>query len=121
MRARKKCLLRNGRWPLTGLRLATGPEPVRLQVPGADLPHVHTLRSLADSTAIIAQAKTAKRAVVIGSHRIGLEVRASLRARQIEVHVVALHKQPMEHILGPEMGALVRKLHEEKGVIFHLE
>jgi NADPH-dependent 2,4-dienoyl-CoA reductase/sulfur reductase-like enzyme len=120
-KAREVSLGNGSKVPYDRLLLATGAEPVRLLVPGADLPHVHTLRSLADSTAIIAQAKTAKRAVVIGSSFIGLEVAASLRARQIEVHVVALHKQPMEHILGPEMGALVRKLHEEKGVVFHLE
>jgi apoptosis-inducing factor 3 len=93
---------------------------VLLPPPNSDQPHVHMLRSLNDCRAIIASAKDARRAVVIGASFIGLEVAASLRARDIEVHVVGLEQRPMERVLGAEMGDFVRALHEEHGVIFHL-
>jgi NADPH-dependent 2,4-dienoyl-CoA reductase/sulfur reductase-like enzyme/nitrite reductase/ring-hydroxylating ferredoxin subunit len=111
-----------GRDPLSYdvLLLATGAEPVRLNLPGEQAPHVHYLRSLADSRRIIDAAKSAKRAVVIGGSFIGLETAASLRARELEVDVVAPEAVPLERVMGRELGDFIRSLHEEKGVRFHL-
>jgi NADPH-dependent 2,4-dienoyl-CoA reductase/sulfur reductase-like enzyme/nitrite reductase/ring-hydroxylating ferredoxin subunit len=102
------------------LLLATGAEPVRLAIPGADLPHVCYLRTLNDSRRIIEKATNAKRAVVIGSSFIGLEVAWSLRERKLEVAVVGRDLVPLGKVLGSEMGNLVRETHETHGVKFHL-
>jgi len=120
-KARELTLGGGGKIKFDRLLLATGAEPVKLDIPGADQKHVHTLRSLADCRSIIAQAKNAKRAVVIGASFIGLETAAALRARDIEVHVVAPEKRPLERVFGPQLGDFIRALHEEHGVKFHLE
>jgi NAD(P)H-nitrite reductase large subunit len=100
--------------------LATGADPIRLAMPGEHGPPIHYLRTVADTRAIIKSAEGARRAVILGASFIGLEVAAALRARRIEVHVVAPDRRPLEHVLGPELGDFIRGLHEQHGVMFHL-
>jgi NADPH-dependent 2,4-dienoyl-CoA reductase/sulfur reductase-like enzyme/nitrite reductase/ring-hydroxylating ferredoxin subunit len=102
------------------LLLATGADPVKIAVEGAEPSQVLFLRSFADSKAIVARASQGKKALVVGASFIGLEVAASLRTRELEVHVVAPEQIPMEKILGAELGRFVRSLHQSHGVVFHL-
>jgi apoptosis-inducing factor 3 len=117
----RRIRLDDGSTPQYGaLLLATGATPIRL-APEVDRGGgVHYLRTLADSKSIIAAAASARRAVILGASFIGLEVAASLRARHLDVHVVAPQTRPLERVMGPELGDFIRKLHEEHGVVFHL-
>lgn len=102
------------------LLIATGAEPRRLPTPGADLSHVHYLRTLDDSRTIIAALDTASQAVVVGAGFIGLEVAASLRHRDVEVTVVAPEEIPLAGLIGDALGGFVAELHREHGVEFRL-
>lgn len=102
------------------LLVATGATPNRLDLPGGDSPKLHYLRTLADSRAIIAAAEHGRRAVVIGASFIGLEVAASLRARDVHVEVIAPEQHPLGRVLGHELGGMIQQLHESHGVVFHL-
>ncbi|MBT8399186.1 MAG: FAD-dependent oxidoreductase, partial [Rhodothermia bacterium] len=101
------------------LLLATGASPIRLDVPGTGATHVRYLRSVADCRAIIEAAGDGP-AVVVGASFIGLEAAASLRARGLDVHVVAPESVPMERVFGTGIGEMIRTEHEKNGVVFHL-
>jgi NADPH-dependent 2,4-dienoyl-CoA reductase/sulfur reductase-like enzyme/nitrite reductase/ring-hydroxylating ferredoxin subunit len=104
------------------LILSTGATPVRLPIEmERSTPPVYYLRTFSDSKAIIAAATGAKCVVILGASFIGLEVAASMRTRKLEVHVVAPEARPLERIMGPELGEFIQKLHEEHGVVFHLQ
>jgi apoptosis-inducing factor 3 len=117
----KQVRLEGGRtYGFDALLIATGADAVRIPVEGAQESQLHYLRSFADSRSLVARAASAKRVVVVGASFIGLEVAAALRKRGIAVDVVAPDRLPLERVLGPELGRVVRGLHEAQGVTFHL-
>jgi 3-phenylpropionate/trans-cinnamate dioxygenase ferredoxin reductase subunit len=101
------------------LLLATGSEPRRLSVPGAELDGVHHLRDLADADRIAAALQPGARAVIAGGGWIGMEVAASARQKGLEVTIVALGAVPLERALGREAGEFYAQLHRDHGVTLH--
>ncbi|QKG58241.1 FAD-dependent oxidoreductase [Hymenobacter sp. BRD128] len=102
--------------------LAPGGTPNRLpKLPGHDLAGVLPLRTQADADHLLAATKDAKQLIIIGSSFIGMEAASSLISEGRQVTVIAQEKMPFERILGPEIGAMFRKMHEEKGVKFETE
>lgn len=103
------------------LLMATGGRPRSLDVPGADLGNVFTLRTPDDATRLIAAAGEGVRAVVVGDSFIGMEVAASLTQRGCRVTVVGRGPVPFAKTLGEPVGWVFRRLHESKGVEFRPE
>lgn len=101
------------------LLLATGSEPRRLPLPGAELDGVLYLRELGDSDAIAARLEPGARLVVIGAGWIGSEVAASARMKGAEVEIVERAMRPLEHVLGAEASDFYARVHREHGVILH--
>lgn len=102
------------------LLLATGSVPRRLDIPGADLPGVVTLRTVSDADDLREAIPSAGRVVVVGAGWIGCEVAASARTLGAQVAIVAPEVLPLERVLGPEVGVVLRDLHVERGVELHL-
>ena len=98
------------------LLLATGAEPRRLPIPGADLDGVLYLRTVPDSDRIRERLDRGGSLVVVGAGWIGAEVAASARQRGMEVTIVEPMSVPLERVLGPEMGAFYRDVHADQGV-----
>ncbi len=118
--ARTVSLENGARREYGALLLATGADPVHLEIPGNNADRILYLRTFTDSRAIVERAGAAKRVVVVGGSFIGLEVAASLRNRGVDVDVVAPESVPLERVMGADLGRFVQRLHEAHGVVFHL-
>jgi 3-phenylpropionate/trans-cinnamate dioxygenase ferredoxin reductase component len=100
------------------LLLATGAEPRRLDVPGAELDEILYLRELADSERIGERIERGGRLIVVGSGWIGAEIAASARVKGCEVTMIEMASLPLERVLGPELGRIYLDLHRDHGVEF---
>ena len=100
--------------------LATGAEPRRLAVPGAELDGVRYLRSVDDSNRLREDIRAASRVAVIGAGWIGSEVAASARQMGADVALIAPTPVPLGHVLGDEIGEVFRRLHADNGVQLRL-
>ncbi|MGE3774374.1 MAG: NAD(P)/FAD-dependent oxidoreductase [Gammaproteobacteria bacterium] len=103
-----------------GLALTTGARVRPLPVPGGDLPGVCYLRGLDDAQRLQARLATARRVVVIGGGFIGLEVAATARAHDCEVHVVEAMERLMARVMPPLVSDFFAELHRARGVQLHL-
>ncbi len=102
------------------LLLATGASVRALDVPGGDLPGVRYLRTLDDCLGLLDDLKAGGDVVVIGASWIGLEVTAAARTHGANVTVVGPGPEPLHSVLGEQVGAWFRRLHESRGVTFKL-
>jgi 3-phenylpropionate/trans-cinnamate dioxygenase ferredoxin reductase subunit len=121
-RGRREVRLADGeRIAYTRLLLTTGASPRRLGIPGADLGHVHYVRSADDSERLrSALAQGDRRVVVVGAGWIGLEVAAAARGYGNDVHVVEPEPTPLHRALGRELGEVFASVHRRQGVEFTL-
>lgn len=103
----------------SGLVVASGLSPRRLPLPGPTAGR-HVIRTIDDVAAFRRELIPGARLVVIGAGFIGCETAAVARAAGLEVDVVAPEKVPVERPLQAELGAALRRRHEERGVRFHL-
>jgi len=96
--------------------IATGGRNRRLEIPGAELPGIYYLRTVADCDAIKREAVAGRRAVVVGMGFIGCEVAASLTQLGVRVTSLFPGRNPLERVLGEQVGALIGAIHRSSGV-----
>lgn len=101
-----------------GLLLATGAEPRMLDLPGSDLDGIHYLRTIGDSTGLGERFGDRVKVVVVGAGWIGSEVAASARQKGCEVTLIEPEDVPLKRVLGPDLGAFYRDVHQKHGVNF---
>ncbi|NED97374.1 FAD-dependent oxidoreductase [Phytoactinopolyspora alkaliphila] len=102
------------------LLLATGSEPRRLDVPGAELDAVYYLRELPHADHLLDVLEPGHRVAVIGGGWIGLEVAAAARTHGAEVTLIEVADLPLQGVMGAKVGRVFADLHREHGVSLRL-
>ncbi|GIY18022.1 apoptosis-inducing factor 3 [Caerostris darwini] len=102
-----------------GLMIATGGQPVKMEVPGSDLKNIFYLRTPEDGN-LIAKESAGKPVAIIGSSFIGMEVAAYLIGKASSITVIGRNSVPFTNVFGKEIGARIKAMFEEKGVTFQI-
>jgi len=119
-RGRGVVVTESGEVPYDACVLATGSEPIRIPVPGADDPEILVMRTIENSERLKSRVGEGSRAIVVGSGFIGCEAAASLSLRGAKVTLVSLESSPQEHRLGADAGSRIRGWLEGYRVDLHL-
>jgi 3-phenylpropionate/trans-cinnamate dioxygenase ferredoxin reductase subunit len=114
--AREVVLADGARLGYDALIFATGTQPRRLAIPGADDPRIFYLRTLADAARLGEALARARRVAVIGGGFVGLEVAASARQLGLDVTVLEAGERLMARSVARITSDAVRALHEREGV-----
>ena len=107
--------------PYDGLLLATGGTPKRLEVPGADLPNVFTIRHPEDLRRMEPLLQPGARVALIGDSFIAFEAASALHQRGLHTTVLAQSKLPFSNKFGPDVATAINELHRANGVHIHTE
>jgi 3-phenylpropionate/trans-cinnamate dioxygenase ferredoxin reductase subunit len=110
----------SGEVPYDACVLATGSEPFRIPVPGADDPEIIVMRTIENSERLKSRVDKGSRAIVVGSGFIGCEAAASLSLREAKVTLISLENSPQEQRLGSDVGSRIGSWLEGYGVDLHL-
>jgi nitrite reductase (NADH) large subunit len=114
--ARTVALSDGTRLAFSRLVFATGSQPIKPDMPGMDLPGVHTFRNIDDVNAIAAVKGTGARVVVIGGGLLGLEAAYGLAKARCDVTVLHLMDRLMERQLDQIAALMLGRAIEAKGI-----
>ncbi|HEY6689314.1 MAG TPA: FAD-dependent oxidoreductase [Propionibacteriaceae bacterium] len=119
-RARKVVVASRTEYPYDKLLIATGSGSRRLDLPGADLEGLLTLRTLEESLGLRERFIDGARIVIVGAGWIGCEAAAAARLHGANVTVIEPRSQPLLGVVGEQIGATFAALHRDHGVDLRL-